>query len=76
MNRNIRYGGLILDWNIVVYTTRGRRIGFKSLGGAMKDLDWPERRDKLHDGPDTYSLIGIVGLAKALDQAAARDGAA
>ena len=73
VNRNIRYGGLMLSWNLVVRTTRGRRIGFHCLGGPHEDLDWPERRERLGDGPDIYSTFGVFAIEKALAaQAAAR----
>jgi hypothetical protein len=75
VTNSVRYGGPMLSWNVVVYTTRGRRIGFHQLGGPSDKLDWPARRDKLGDGADIYSTLNVFSLERAL-QAAARAGAA
>jgi hypothetical protein len=61
----------MLNYNVTVHTERGRRTGFHSLGGRMKQVAWPESRENLGDGDDIYSPRNVFALEKALAAAQA-----
>jgi hypothetical protein len=65
VTNSVRQGGPMLRYNITVRTNGGRQIGFHTLGGRMS-LDWPERREGLADGSDTFSPLNLFLLEKAL----------
>ena len=60
-----RGGGVMTSVNIVAIVGRGRRIGFRQMGGA-DPRGWPERKPRLDDGADTFSVLNIFGIEKAL----------
>ena len=62
---SVAQGGPILRYNIAVRIGGGRQIGFHTLGGPL-GLEWPERHEGLHDGPDTFSPQNLFLLEKAL----------
>ncbi|HTJ42017.1 MAG TPA: hypothetical protein VL463_07955 [Kofleriaceae bacterium] len=66
-------GGVMMNFSVLVIAGRGRRIGFRQMGG--KDArGWPERKPRLYDGSDVFSVLNIHGIEKALAaHAASRD---
>lgn len=58
-------GGVMMSFNIVAIVGRGRRISFRQMGGP-DPRGWPERKPRLGDGADTFSVLNIFGIEQAL----------